>query len=104
MGWVHVCAARDIERPAHAVLNGLVVDASARRRGVATSLMRRAEGWAAVAGLPCVRLYSHVDRAEARAFYTWRGHTRTATSHQMRSDVWGGAPRRSGCLRSAWAA
>jgi len=84
VGWAHIHASCDFERGPHAVIEGLVVDAAARRGGVATALLEAVERWAAEAGLPFVRLYSHVTRAEAHAFYARRGFEQVATSHQYR--------------------
>jgi GNAT superfamily N-acetyltransferase len=65
---MHLSDMLQYERPVMRV-TALVVDHSARRRGIGKLLMDRAEGLASAAGCEFVELTSAATRAEAHAFY-----------------------------------
>jgi GNAT superfamily N-acetyltransferase len=56
------------------VIDGLVVAPERRRRGVATELMRAAEGWIKSAGASWLELSVYDVNEEARAFYEASGY------------------------------
>jgi len=74
VGWTHVVARSFLESDPYAELAGLVVDRTARRRGVGHILVSAAETWAAERGYATMRVRSNVKRAEARPFYEGMGY------------------------------
>jgi GNAT superfamily N-acetyltransferase len=74
LGWVHVCFRLLLIDPPSAFVEGLVVAAGARRRGVGKALMAAAENWARRGGAEAVRLRSGAPRAAAHAFYRALGY------------------------------
>jgi GNAT superfamily N-acetyltransferase len=74
LGWVHVCARLLLIDPPAAFVEGLVVGATARRRGVGRALMAAVEDWAGGRGAESIRLRSGASRAEAHAFYRALGY------------------------------
>lgn len=74
VGWAHVTGRRQLESEPYAELAGLVVDASARRKGAGQALVSSAEAWAKGRGYPSMRVRSNVKRAEARPFYEGIGY------------------------------
>ena len=74
VGWTHVVARSFLESDPYAELAGLVVDRTARRRGVGHILVSAAETWAAERGYATMRVRSNVKRVEARPFYEGMGY------------------------------
>jgi GNAT superfamily N-acetyltransferase len=74
VGWIHVCGQRFLTSDAFAEINGLVVEASARRRGAGKALVLAAEEWARQRGYSLMRIHSNVLRMEARPFYEKLGY------------------------------
>jgi GNAT superfamily N-acetyltransferase len=70
-----------LEKSPQVTVQSLVVDAAARRLGTAKLLMKAAEDWAAMQGVPEVGLSTRIDRADAHAFYEGIGYGRVATAH-----------------------
>ena len=70
-----------LEKPQQVTVQSLVVDASARRLGLAKLLMKAVEDWAASQGVSEVGLSTRIDRAEAHAFYEGIGYGRASTAH-----------------------
>src|SRR5437867_10053900 len=68
-GWAHLVGRELLESDPFAELMGLVVDASARRRGVGRALVTAAEGWAKERGYAVLHVRSNMVRTEARPFY-----------------------------------
>ncbi|HEY0502714.1 MAG TPA: GNAT family N-acetyltransferase [Lysobacter sp.] len=60
---------------------GLVVDESARRRGIARALVGAAEDFARGIGVADLMVRSNVLRDESHPFYEGAGFTRTKTQH-----------------------
>jgi GNAT superfamily N-acetyltransferase len=87
VGWGHVYVVHGIESDPHAEVGGLVVDASARGRGVGRALMDAIERWAAAQGLAEVALRSNVIRGEAHAFYRALGYESPKTQHKFRKRI-----------------
>ena len=81
VGWTYAAERETIESPARCELLGLVVDASARRRGVAGRLVAAVERWAAGRGLDRVVVRSNAARVESHPFYEAIGYTRVKTQH-----------------------
>jgi GNAT superfamily N-acetyltransferase len=73
-GWIHVCGRGFLTSDAFAEIDGLVVQASARRRGAGRSLVRAAEDWARGRGYAVLSIHSNVARIEARPFYEAMGY------------------------------
>ena len=59
LGWVHVEHRSSLEGGDRAELMGLVVDSSARRRGLGRELVGVAENWAGAQGLSAVTVRSN---------------------------------------------
>ena len=74
VGWIHVGGRRFLGSDTFAQIDGLVVEASARRRGAGRALVRAAEEWARGRGYSVLRLNSNVQRTEARPFYERMGY------------------------------
>jgi GNAT superfamily N-acetyltransferase len=67
--------------PPFAELGGLVVRDSHRRRGVASGLLLRAEGWAAEIGCHVFRIRTNTQRIESAPFYRHRGYVLSKTQY-----------------------
>ncbi len=81
VGWAHALERPLLQEPLHAELGGLVVDDSARGRGIATALVDAVGEWAVGRGYHGIWLHSRVDRPEAHGFYPALGFDRIKTSH-----------------------
>ena len=82
-GLVHAYERPALEKAYEVVLQSLVVDQSARKRGIGKGLMAAAEAWAKSRGIEQVVLHTRIDRDDARSFYEHIGYNLTATSHLM---------------------
>lgn len=87
LGWAHVFAAPFLESGPNAELGGLVVDESARGRGIGTALVARAESWARERGIRNLCLRSNVIRAEAHAFYQKLGFAIQKSQFKFQKEV-----------------
>jgi len=74
VGWIHTGVRRFLTSDTFAQIDGLVVEASARRRGAGRALVRAAEEWARGRGFSVLRIHSNVQRTEARSFYETVGY------------------------------
>jgi GNAT superfamily N-acetyltransferase len=83
VGLVHAYERPSLEGPFAVVVQALVVEAEARRRGIARLLLESVEAWARARASPRVVLHARIDREEARLFYERLGYARAATSHLM---------------------
>jgi GNAT superfamily N-acetyltransferase len=72
-GWVQVSLPRIFETPARAEIAGLVVDETARGRGIGRELVAAAVSWARDRGCLAIRVRSNVVRERAHAFYRREG-------------------------------
>lgn len=88
VGLVHAYERPSLEGPFAVVVQALVVEAEARRRGVARLLMESVAAWARTRASPLVVLHTRIDREEACLFYERLGYTRAATSHLMTKRLW----------------
>lgn len=87
IGWIHVFGNRLLESEPDAEIGGLVVDESARGRGVGTALVAAAEAWAREQGYPVVSVRSNVVRQEAHEFYQERGYGIVKTQVKFRKTI-----------------
>lgn len=72
-GWLEVVLEDNLGTPAQALVTGLVVDAPARRTGVARALLDAASSWASEHGARLLRVRARVERTEAAATYRRTG-------------------------------
>jgi len=84
LGWMHLLNQHLIEYGSRIEVAGLVVDETARGRGIGRCLMDRAEEWAREQGSHTVHLRSNVTRAGAHAFYERLGFKHVKTSKTFR--------------------
>ena len=87
VGLLHIYARPALDKPPEAVVQALVVDASARPSGVGKALMATAENWANQRGFRSVALASSINRDAAHAFYKAIGYSVFATSHLFRKEL-----------------
>ena len=81
LGRVHVEHRSSIEAGERAELMALVVDSSARRRGVGRALVAYAEAWALARGLAALTVRSNAARELSHPFYAALGYKRDKTQH-----------------------
>lgn len=87
LGWVAGELRLILESGSRVELAGLVVDASARRTGIGSQLVREVEQWALAKGCGAVFVRSNVARGEAHPFYERLGYERVKTQHAYRKLV-----------------
>jgi GNAT superfamily N-acetyltransferase len=87
LGWIQVERRLVLAAGARAEIVGLVVDASARRRGVATLLANAAQLWAGDADVAQIVVRSNVARDASHAFYLALGYSRIKTQHVYAKSV-----------------
>jgi GNAT superfamily N-acetyltransferase len=87
VGWVQACVRAVLVADRHAEVEGLVVDASWRGKGIGRALMKRAEQWARQRGCKVVRLRSNVVREGARPFYEALGYKVVKTQWAFRKTL-----------------
>ena len=80
IGWIDLSITRHLVSGPRAEIDGLVVSAAVRSRGIGRLLVARAEQWAAERGLGAVLVRSRMVREDAHRFYLREGYTRTKTS------------------------
>ena len=79
LGWIHVCGIRFFQSPPFAEVGGLVVDETARGKGVGKLLLEAGARWAGERGYPQLRVRSNVVREDAHRFYEREGFRRVKT-------------------------
>jgi GNAT superfamily N-acetyltransferase len=84
LGILHAFFRPAFDNPPEVMVQTLVVEASARSKGIGEALMAKAEQWAREQGSTTVSLYSRADRSRAHQFYERLGYVKTATSARMR--------------------
>ena len=72
-GWIQVSLTVLVESPRTAIVGGLVVDESSRRRGLGPLLLREADAWARSRRCARLRVPCNVTRADAHRFYEREG-------------------------------
>ena len=75
-GWVHAEQRESVLGGSRAEIIALVVDGSARRRGIGRALVAKAESWARERGLGTIAVRSNVVREGAHPFYSSQGYDR----------------------------
>lgn len=83
-GWVQAQGAEIIESGFRVEIVGLIIDESARRRGLGRRLVQEAENWAVTLGAQMVVVRTNVIRAESHMFYRALGFRQTKTQHVYR--------------------
>ena len=81
LGWMHVEHRTSIEGGDRAELMGLVVDSTARRRGIGRELIDVAENWISAKGLSELTVRSNIARQSSHPFYEGLGYVRSKTQH-----------------------
>jgi len=81
LGWIQVEHRLVLAAGERAEIVGLVVDATARRRGVGTLLANAAQQWARAAKLEQIVVRSNVVRDASHVFYLALGYDRAKTQH-----------------------
>ncbi len=81
LGWMHVERRCSLEGGDRAELMGLVVDSTARRRGLGRELVDVAENWTLAQGLSSLTVRSNAAREHAHPFYESLGYSRSKTQH-----------------------
>jgi GNAT superfamily N-acetyltransferase len=95
VGWMHVEQRFSLDEGERAELMGLVVDSTARRRGLGRRLVEVAEKWALAQGLASLTVRSNVVRELSHPFYEALGYSRRKTQHVYRKAlVSDGSPTR----------
>lgn len=92
-GWLHAVVADYLETGPFVVIAGLVVDRTARKRGIGRALLTSAEHWAAGRGCQLVRLWSSAARTEAHRFYERLGYAHIKTQFSFVKSVGPAGPR-----------
>jgi GNAT superfamily N-acetyltransferase len=87
VGWIHVYVKRVLERPASALIGGLVVDERHRSKGIGLQLLEAGEAWAREQGLASVTLYSRRTRRRAHRFYERHGYRIAKASFFLEKDL-----------------
>lgn len=87
LGWAHVFAAPFLESGPNAELGGLVVDESARGRGIGAALVARTEAWARERGIRKICLRSNVIRTEAHGFYQRLGFAIQKSQFKFQKEI-----------------
>jgi GNAT superfamily N-acetyltransferase len=80
IGWIDVGIVFHLQSGRYCEIGGLVVTASARRKGTGKALVAQAEEWAATRGLARVLVRSNAVREDAHRFYIREGYRRAKTS------------------------
>lgn len=86
-GWLQAQSAEIIESGFRVEIVGLIVDETARRRGLGRRLVREAENWATRLGAPSVVVRTNITRVESHLFYMGLGYRQTKTQHVYRKAV-----------------
>ncbi len=87
LGWIHAAESCPLEYGPRAEILGLVVDDTARRRGIGRQLVDAVEAWAAGRRLPELAVRSNARRSESHPFYARLGFTRLKTQHVYRRPI-----------------
>jgi len=80
IGWIHVYLTRWLATDVRGEIAGLIVDSTARNRGVGQRLLQAAESWTKEHGGAVLSLRSNIIRKDAHRFYRRLGYEVTKTS------------------------
>jgi len=83
-GWLQAQSAEIIESGFRVEIVGLIIDESARRRGLGRRLVQEAENWAVTLGAQMMVVRTNVVRAESHIFYRALGFQQAKTQHVYR--------------------
>ena len=81
LGWVAAEHRLLLESGERVEIVGLVVDQSARRKGIGRALVSAVESWTAGKGVSTIFVRSNVTRGDSHHFYQGIGYNRTKTQH-----------------------
>jgi GNAT superfamily N-acetyltransferase len=81
VGWIHVEVRHTLVAPLAAQIMGLVVDDTARSRGIGRELLHSAEAWAAARACRRMLVGTRVTRERAHRFYQREGYAVEKTSY-----------------------
>ena len=81
VGWIHVQGRQTLELGPFAEICALVVDETARGKGIGQGLSSAAELWSKQAGFLALYVRSNVRRDVAHRFYVRLGFARQKTAH-----------------------
>lgn len=84
LGWIAMERRFTLESGEFIEIVGLVVDATARGKGVGRALVSDAEAWAARQGFDAIGVRSSVVRDASHPFYESLGYVRIKTQHAYR--------------------
>ena len=84
VGFLHAFGRPALEKPPEVVIQAMVVDHTMPKGGIGARLVEQSERWAKTQGYTSIALSSHVDRADAHAFYERLGFKTVATSRLFR--------------------
>ena len=87
VGWVSACADETLVGGLEACIEGLVVDETARSRGIGPSLLRAAERWATERGCADLIVRSNVIRTRAHGFYDRHGFATIKDQRYLRKRL-----------------
>jgi len=87
IGWVHVYLTSWLATDVRGEIAGLIVDSTARSRGIGQRLLEAAEDWTKRHGAAVLSLRSNVIRKDAHRFYERLGYTVTKTSLNFRKSL-----------------
>ena len=81
LGWVAAEHRLLLESGERVEIVGLVVDRTARRKGIGKALVSAVETWTAARGLSTIFVRSNVTRSGSHHFYEGIGYERSKTQH-----------------------
>lgn len=90
IGWIHAATRYLLETDPYVEIAGLIVDRSARRRGVGRALLAGVERWTRENGFTAIRVRANRTRKGAEPFYLRAGFERIKVQNvfhrSLRSD------------------
>jgi GNAT superfamily N-acetyltransferase len=87
VGWIDLAVTYHLAADPRVEIQGLVVSAEVRSRGIGRLLVERAEEWARSRGLTAMLVRSRITREDAHRFYLREGYERVKTSAVFTKDL-----------------